>query len=149
LAVAFLAVAFLAVAFLAVAFLAVAFLAVAFLAVAFLAVAFLAVAFLAVAFFAVAFFAGTVTPRSAITRLVSLITSFKDTSGKRRFKRQAGLFARGGDGRSSPWALISSDEPRQELRASPRLPEKYERRANHEQHEGLPRTRRRGADRPR
>ena len=76
--------AFFAVAFFAVAFFAVAFLAVAFLAVAFLAVAFFAVAFFAVAFFAVAFFAGTVTPRFAISRLVSLITSFKDTSGKRQ-----------------------------------------------------------------
>ena len=66
------------------AFLAVAFLAVAFLAVAFLAVAFFAVAFFAVSFFAVAFFAGTVSPRFAISRLVSLITSFKDTSGKRQ-----------------------------------------------------------------
>jgi ATP-dependent Clp protease, protease subunit len=37
-----------------------------------------------------------------VARLVSLITSFKDTSGKRRFKRHAGLVARGGDGRSSP-----------------------------------------------
>ena len=53
----------------------------AFFAVAFFAVAFLAVAFLAVAFFAVAFLADTVTPRFAISRLVSLITSFKDTSG--------------------------------------------------------------------
>jgi hypothetical protein len=50
--------------------------------VAFLAVAFFAVAFFAVAF-AVAFFAGTVTPRFAIS-LVSLITSFEDTSGKRQ-----------------------------------------------------------------
>jgi len=57
---------------------------VAFFAVAFFAVAFLAVAFLAVAFFAVAFLADTVTPRFAISRLVSLITSFKDTSGKRQ-----------------------------------------------------------------
>jgi hypothetical protein len=45
-------------------------------------VAFFAVAFLAVVFFAVVFFADTVTPRSAVTRLVSLITSFKDASGK-------------------------------------------------------------------
>jgi hypothetical protein len=52
------------------------------LAVAFFAVAFFAVAFLAVVFFAVVFFADTVTPRSAVTRLVSLITSFKDASGK-------------------------------------------------------------------
>ena len=74
--------AFLAVAFFAVAFFAVAFFAVAFLAVTFLAVAFFAVAFFAVAFLAVAFFAGTVTPRSAITRLVSLITSFKGHFGQ-------------------------------------------------------------------
>jgi hypothetical protein len=98
-----------AVAFFAVAFLAVAFFAVAFVAVAFFAVAFVAVAFFAVAFFAVAFFAGTVHSPLIGRPLVSLITSFKDTSGKRQFKGALGLFARGGDGRSSPQALISSD----------------------------------------
>jgi len=45
---------------------------------------------------AVVFFADTVTPRSAVTRLVSLITSFKDASGKRQLKGTLGLFARGG-----------------------------------------------------
>jgi hypothetical protein len=34
------------------------------------------VVFFAVVFFAVVFFAGTVTPRSAVARLASLITSF-------------------------------------------------------------------------
>jgi hypothetical protein len=48
----------------------------------------------------VAFLAGTVTPRSAVARLVSLITSFKDTSGKGQLKGPLGLFARGGDRRS-------------------------------------------------
>jgi len=63
-------------------------------------VAFFAVAFFAVAFFAVAFFAGTVTPRSAVARLVSLITSFKDASGKSQFNGRLGLFGRSGDRRS-------------------------------------------------
>ena len=85
-----------------------AFFAVAFFAVAFFVVAFFAVAFLAVVFFAVVFFADTVTPRSAVTRLVSLITSFKDASGKGQFKARSGS-SRGGDGRSSPQALLSSD----------------------------------------
>jgi hypothetical protein len=53
-----------------------------------------------VALFAVVFLAGTVTPRSAVARLVSLITSFKDTSGKGQLKGPLGLFARGGDRRS-------------------------------------------------
>jgi hypothetical protein len=77
---------------LAVAFFAVALLAVAFFAVALLAVAFFAVALLAVAFFAVALFAGTVTPRSAVARLVSLITPFKDASGKRQLKEASWSF---------------------------------------------------------
>ena len=78
----------------------VAFFAVAFFVVAFFAVALFAVAFFAVAFVVVAFFAGTVRSRSAVVRLVSLITSFKDTSGKGQFKGTLGLFARDGDGRS-------------------------------------------------
>ena len=82
------------------AFFAVAFFAVTFFAVTFFAVAFFAVAFFAVALFAVVFFADTVTPRSAVTRLVSLITSFKDPSGKGQFRGTLGLFARDGDGRS-------------------------------------------------
>jgi hypothetical protein len=73
---------------------------VAFFAVAFFAVAFFAGTFFAGTFFAVAFFAVTVHSPLRGSRLVSLITSFKDTSGKRRFKGHAGLFARGGDGRS-------------------------------------------------
>jgi len=48
----------------------------------------------------VAFFAGTVTPRSAVARLVSLITSFKDASGKSQFNGRLGLFGRSGDRRS-------------------------------------------------
>ena len=72
----------------------------AFFAVAFFAVAFFAVAFFAVAFFAATFFAGMIRSRSALARLVSLITSFKDASSKRQFKGRLGLFARGGDGRS-------------------------------------------------
>jgi len=70
-----------------VAFFAVAFFAVAFFAVAFFAVAFLAVAFLAVAFLAVAFLANTVTPRFAISRLVSLITSFQGHFGQEAIHR--------------------------------------------------------------
>jgi len=77
------------VAFFAVAFFAVAFFAVAFFAVAFLAVAFLAVAFLAVAFPAVAF-VGTDRSPLAVARLVSLITSFKDASGKGQLKGPLG-----------------------------------------------------------
>jgi hypothetical protein len=47
-------------------------------------VAFFAVAFFAVAFFAVAFLAGMVrSPLRGRPPLVSLITSFKDASGKR------------------------------------------------------------------
>ena len=75
----------------------------------FFAVVFFAVVFFAVVFFVVAFFADTVTPRSAVTRLVSLITSFKDASGKGQFKARSGS-SRGGDGRSSPQALLSSDD---------------------------------------
>jgi hypothetical protein len=57
---------------------------VAFFAVAFFAVAFFAVAFFAVAFFAEAFLAGMVrSPLRGRPPLVSLITSFKDASGKR------------------------------------------------------------------
>ena len=60
-----------------------------------------AVPFFAVPFFAVAFFSGTVhPPRSAVVRLVSLITSLKDVSGKRQLNGTLGLFAPGGDGRS-------------------------------------------------
>ncbi|HEY3212774.1 MAG TPA: hypothetical protein VGL16_06165 [Actinomycetota bacterium] len=72
------------------------FLAVAFFAVAFFVVAFFAVAFFVVAFFVVAFFAGTFHSRSAVARLVSLITSFKDASGKGQFKGTLGLVSRGG-----------------------------------------------------
>jgi hypothetical protein len=54
--------------------------------VALFAVALFAVVFFAVALFAVVFSAGKVTPRSAVARLVSLITSFKDASGKRLLK---------------------------------------------------------------
>jgi len=39
-------------------------------------------------------------PRSAVARLVSLITSFKDASGKGQLKGPLGLFARGGPDRS-------------------------------------------------
>jgi hypothetical protein len=49
----------------------------------------------------VAFFAGTVTPRFAISRLVSLITSFKDTSGKRQSTDAS--FWRGRRPRHRPW----------------------------------------------
>jgi hypothetical protein len=60
-----------------------------------------AVPFFAVPFFAVAFFSGTVhPPRSAVVRLVLLITSLKDASGKRQLNGTLGLFAPGGDGRS-------------------------------------------------
>src|SRR4029450_1045140 len=106
-AVALFAVALFAVALFAVALFAVALFPVAFLGLALFAVAFLGVALFAVVFLAVVFLAGTVTPRSAATRPVSLITSFKDTSGKGQFKGTFGLFARDGDSRSSPWALIS------------------------------------------
>jgi hypothetical protein len=49
-------------------------------------VAFFAVAFFAVAFFAVAFFACTVHSSLRGSPLVSLITSFKNASGKRQLK---------------------------------------------------------------
>ena len=78
-------------AFFAVDFLAVDFLAVDFLAVAFFAVAFFAVAFFAVAFLAVALFAGMVRPPpGGSPPLVSLITSFKDASGKRQLNGTLG-----------------------------------------------------------
>jgi len=99
----------------------VAFFAWVFFAGAFLAVIFFAVIFFAVIFFAVTFFAVTVHSPLRVTRLVSLITSFKDASGKGRFKGTLGLFPRGADGRSSPWALKSSDEQRQERSRLPKM----------------------------
>jgi hypothetical protein len=77
------------------------------------------VAFFAVAFFAVAFFAVMV--RSPLRDNPPCLADYtlQGHFGQEVVQESAlGLFARGGDGRSSPWALISSDELRQELRAS-------------------------------
>jgi len=58
------------------------------------------VARFAVARFAVAFFARTVHSPLRRSRLDSLITTFKDASGKRQLKGTLGRFARSGGGRS-------------------------------------------------
>jgi hypothetical protein len=71
----------------------VAFFAVAFFAVAFFAVAFFAVTFLAETFLTVAIAAGIVHCLFRAGPLVSLITSFKDASGKRQSRNACQDFA--------------------------------------------------------
>jgi hypothetical protein len=91
---------------------------VAFFAVAFFAVAFFAVAFFAVAFFAVAFFAIMVHYSPLRGRLPDYI--LQGHVRQEPVQRHAGAVRARRGRQSSPWALISSDELRQEL---PRLPE--------------------------